>query len=55
MELWQPYNPNPFGLLVGDCPKDEENSAGKHEKPPDGDPYKELKAEIGCNAEEPLI
>lgn len=19
MELWQPFNPNPFGLLVGDC------------------------------------
>lgn len=19
MDLWQPFNPNPFGLLVGDC------------------------------------
>ena len=39
----------------GDGPKDEENSAGKHEKPPDGDPYKELKAEMGCYDEDPTV
>ena len=32
-----------------------EKSGTTNMKPPDGDPYKELKAEMGCNDEEPLI
>jgi hypothetical protein len=32
-----------------------EKSGTTNTKPPDGDPYKEFKAEMGCNDEEPLI
>ena len=31
-----------------------EKSGMTNAKPPDGDPYKELKAEMGCHYEEPL-
>lgn len=35
--------------------EEKQTSVGKHEKPPDGDPYRKLKAEIGCHDEDPML